>query len=146
MAQQIEEVVEIAKKTFSKMVLRGCPVSNFVDADDVAQNVAIACLQGFQNAALRTKYEIYNSRRTGRSTAAREQAVGLDRPRFSMDSDAAEVWEEVATLPPVAAEIVRLRFQDGLSMTAISRLTGWPVAEIAKSIKGSLEFLRGKLS
>lgn len=80
------------------------------------------------------------------SLEATEDATGFEPVDTSQNlqtsAELSELWDLVATLPPATAELLRLRYQDGLSVEDIATLFDAKQNTISMRISRAIEHLK----
>lgn len=146
---KVRRVADRELRTFSG-------VCSFVDADDVAQEVAIAVVsRGYRAAVCKGVWVARNMRSSEKQAKLREQRVANGRAEAVEASPlealvagetASRIWEAVDRLPKVERAIILARYRDGASLKQCVEMSGWSRGTVTRALRSGLETLRLSLA
>jgi hypothetical protein len=131
-------------------------VCSFADADDVAQETAIAVMNGYvsvqwksRNIArnLRSKEKLAKKREMGAAVRRSESASDVDplSQLIALENDSM-VWSVVEKLPTFHCWVIMARYRDGMTISECVDASGWCRGKVTRAIAEALVMLRDELA
>ncbi len=119
-----------------------------VDADDIAQDLAIAAIQGFRNLEWKSRCLCLNAIAKTRCGAKAVKATvdrqrGKDATGLTIENKM-DLRAAICKLPPELQQVVELYYLAGQTLREVARATGRPtsIAAVSSELKLALSLLR----